>query len=150
MRPARDVLGRVTAPARGWLTAAECPAIPPEPGIVSLPVPLSWLRQRRDGEVLQVHDTRDADRRLVLTAQGDGFLARTDRTTYLATGSVLQPQEAGQDCALGVLAPTEQHLLLHPGDVLELIRDCAPAPLLTDRCRIGCTLPEAIEHATVG
>ena len=150
LRPARDVLGRVTAPARGWLTACECPATPPEPGIVSLPVPLSWLRQRRDGEVLGVRDTRGAHRRLVLTRQGDGFLARTEQTTYLATGSVLQPQEAGQDCALGTLAPTEQHLLLHPGDILELTRDCAPVPLLTNRYRIGCTLPEAIEHATVG
>jgi pyruvate kinase len=31
LRPARDVLGRVTAPAQGWLTAAECPAAPPGP-----------------------------------------------------------------------------------------------------------------------
>lgn len=150
LRPVRDVLGRVTAPARGWLTAAECPATPPEPGIVSLPVPRSWLRQRHDGEVLCVRDCRGSHRRLVLTRQVDGFLACAQRTTYLATGSVLQPQDAAQSCALGALAPTEKHLLLRPGDTLELTRDTAPAALLTDRFAIGCTLPEAIDHAKVG
>ena len=150
LRPARDELGRVNAPARGWLTAAECPVPPPEPGIVSLPVPRSWLRQRHDGEVLRVRDTRGKQRRLVLTQQVDGFLARTEDTTYLAPGSVLQPQDAGQDCALGAVAPTEGHLLLRCGDILELTRDCAPAPLVTHRRRIGCTLPEAIDHARVG
>ena len=52
---------------------------------------------------------------------------------------------------LGELPQTEQSLVLHRGDILELTRDCSPAPLATDSYpRIGCTLPEIFDHARLG
>ena len=95
LRPRRNGLGRVVAPARAWLTSAEHPIDPPEAGMMSLPVPGQWLSRRRDGDVLHLRDTRGSKRRLVVRT-GDqksgapgGLVATAAKTTYLATGTVL-------------------------------------------------------------
>jgi pyruvate kinase len=153
LRPARDVLGHVVAPARAWLTAAEEPSDAPNPGMPTLPVPREWLARRADGDVIDLRDTRGAKRRLVLTHSGtgaDGFVATCDKTTYLATGVVLHA--ARRDRAeLGMLPAREQSLLLRRGDMLDLTRDCSPAPVHAEGVqRIGCTLPEVFDNAAVG
>jgi pyruvate kinase len=157
LRPSRNALGQETAPVRAWLTAAEDPIDPPEAGMVSLPVPGQWLGRRHDGEVLLLHDTRGAERRLVLEAvvqNSDapvGFVATADKTTYLATGTKLRVRGVKDSTHLGELPQTEQSLVLHRGDILELTRDCSPAPLIAESVpRIGCTLPEIFDHAHVG
>ena len=46
---------------------------------------------------------------------------------------------------------SRRHDGLHRGDILELTRDCSPAPLATDGYpRIGCTLPEIFDHVRLG
>jgi pyruvate kinase len=74
-----------------------------------------------------------------------------DRTTYLATGTVLHVHGIEDSTHLGDLPQTEQSLLLHRGDILELTRDCSPAPLAANSfpC-IGCTLPEIFDNVRVG
>ena len=157
LRPRRDKLGQVITPAQAWLTASEDPIDPPEAGMLSLPVSRQWLSRRHDGDVLHLHDTRGSKRRLVLTtcdsrsAASSGFVATADKTTYLATGTVLHVHGIEDSTHLGELPQTEQSLVLHRGDILELTRDCSPAPLAADRLpRIGCTLPEIFDHARVG
>ena len=157
LRPRKNALGRVIAPARAWLTSAEHPVTPPEGGMMSLPVPGQWLSRRRDGEILHLHDTRGSKRRLVVrTGDGKsvapgGFVATAAKTTYLATGTVLHVRGVEDSTHLGELPATEQSLVLHRGDILELTRDCSPAVLVTDGCpRIGCTLPEIFDHALKG
>ena len=151
LRPDRDVRGRVVAPARAWLTSSDCPVAAPETALVSLPVPHEWLGRRHDGEVLTVRDTRNARRRLSLTAMAGGFVVSTNHTTYLETGTTLIPEDADDQAELGLLPPIEQSLLLRPGDVLELTRDCSPAPVTSEGpMRIGCTLPEVFDCARVG
>ena len=66
LRPRKNGLGRVIAPARAWLTSAEHPIAPPEAGMMSLPVSGQWLSRRHDGDVLHLHDTRGSKRRLVV------------------------------------------------------------------------------------
>jgi pyruvate kinase len=66
LRPHRNKLGKVIAPAQAWLTAVEDPIDPPGTGMLSLPVSRRWLRRRRSGDVLHLHDTRGSKRRLVL------------------------------------------------------------------------------------
>ena len=68
LRPRRDALGRVLAPARAWLTAAEDPTPAPEPGMPTLPVSGEWLSRRRVGDVLTLPDTRGAKRDLTADA----------------------------------------------------------------------------------
>ncbi|WNG79851.1 pyruvate kinase [Mycobacterium sp. ITM-2016-00316] len=154
LQPRKNTLGQVITPASAWLTAAEDPTDPPEAGMMSLPVPGKWLRRRRNGEVLQLHDTRGSKRRLTLSATEDasgGLVATADRTTYLATGTVLHVHGMDDSTHLGELPQTEQSLLLHRGDILELTRDCSPAPVAIDIApRMGCTLPEIFDCAQVG
>ncbi|WP_123025271.1 pyruvate kinase [Mycolicibacterium stellerae] len=154
LRPSRDVLGRVLAPARAWLTAAENPATAPEPGMATLPVPAHWLARRREGDVVRVRDARGANRQLQLnspSARTDGFIGTTDKTTYLVTGTVLQVDNAEDPAELGLLPERAQSLLLRRGDLLNLTRDCSPAPVCADGvAQIGCTLPEVFDNARTG
>lgn len=73
------------------------------------------------------------------------------KTTYLVTGGLLDVDGIDDPVEIGELAEIEQSLLLHRGDVLELTRDCSPAPVVYDGVpRIGCTLPEIFDCAQVG
>lgn len=157
LRPRRNKIGQVTAPATAWLTAAEDPIDPPQAGMVSLPVPGKWLRLRRHGDVLHLHDTRGSKRRLGLSATDQasgisgGLVATAEKTTYLATGTALHVDGAKDSTHIGELPQTEQSLVLHRGDILQLTRDCSPAAVAADCVpRIGCTLPEIFDHARLG
>lgn len=154
LRPSRDALGRVLAPAQAWLTAAEDPVTAPEPGMATLPVPAQWLARRRDGDVVRLHDARGARRHLQLnrpSVGAGGFIGTTDKTTYLVTGTVLQVEHANDSAELGLLPERQQSLLLRRGDLLNLTRDCSPAPVGTGRvAQIGCTLPEVFDNARPG
>ena len=157
LHPRRNALGQVEAPARGWMTSARNPADRPEPAMVTLPVPDEWLCRRRTGDLVTLTDTRGAKRRLKLTDDPSrdsdddaprGFVVTTDKTAYLATGTVLSVKGIDDQTEVGDLPPTKQSLTLRAGDILLLTRDCAPAPVGTEAApRIGCTLPEVFDHA---
>ena len=81
-----------------------------------------------------------------------GIVATTDKTAYLATGTVLHvdggddPTEVGQRAG----ARAEPACCV-AATRLNVTRDCAPAPADPDGApRIGCTLPEVFDHARVG
>ncbi|MFP5410986.1 MAG: pyruvate kinase [Gammaproteobacteria bacterium] len=163
-RPARDAFGRVIAPARIWLCAAEAPAVPPAPAAASLPVPADWLHRLRAGDRVHLDDARAAHRTLTIADVTDrGCWAETSRTIYFVPGLVLQ-REAGADaededrCRIGELPPIEAALVLCKGDMLIITRDERPGrPARHDgnrRClapaTIGCTLPEAFDHVRPG
>lgn len=152
LRPHKDALGEVIAPALAWLTAAEAPTDPPAGGMTVLPVPQAWLALRRGGEVIRLRDSRGAKRRLVLAQDqpnpAGGAVVTAAKTTYLTTGTRLRAEDATR-VELGELPQTEQHLTLRHGDVLTLTRDCSPVRVQTP-ARIGCTLPELFDHARVG
>ncbi|MBX7433668.1 hypothetical protein JDV09_16345 [Mycobacterium sp. Y57] len=152
LRPRRDDLGRVLVSARAWLTAAEEPAGPPEPGMTALPMPGEWLSGRRTGEVLAFHDARGAKRSLTITDTADGGLVGSlVQTAYVETGTVLWVDGPIEPAEVGPLPEREQALVVRPGDLLRLTRDCSPAPVETDGPqRIGCTLPEVFSCARVG
>ena len=154
LRPSRDTLGNVSAPAHAWLTSAENPAPSPEPGMSTLPVPGEWLRRRQSGDVLSLYDTRGAKRHLTLTmhnARATGFVVTMDKTAYLATGTILSVDGEDDPTKLGLLPELEQSLVLRPGDTLNVTRDCSPAPSDPDQVAwIGCTLPEVFDNARVG
>jgi pyruvate kinase len=157
LRPHRNELGQVTAPARAWLTTTNEPADPPEAGMPSIKVSRKWLGRRRAGDVLHLHDTRGSKRRLELvggartSSKSGGFVVTADKTTYLATGTVLKVHGVDDPTHVGELPQTEQRLVLHRGDILELTRDCSPAPVTAGSFpRIGCTLPEIFDHARLG
>jgi pyruvate kinase len=158
LRPQRTALGQVVIPARAWLTSTEEPTDPPEPGMVLIRVPRDWLANRDVGDVLVLQDARGSKRELGLEAEDEtgggsgGFEMIARKTTYLETGTVLRAEGGGESTEVGKLPRTEQSLLLHAGDLLQLTRDCSPAPVNGSQAiaRIGCTLPEVFDHAHVG
>jgi pyruvate kinase len=151
LRPTRDKLGRVTAPARCWLTPAENPVPPPHPGLSVLQMPESWLNGLCVEDRIEVADTRGARRHLVVeTTDASGTLIATWHTAYIATGTVLRTR-AGEGATVGTLPPLEQFLTLRRGESLTLTRDCSPAPVTLDApARIGCTLTEAFGRVQPG
>ena len=152
LRPSRDALGHVLAQARGWLTAAENATQAPEPGVPVLPVSGEWLSRRRTGETLVFYDTRGAKRTLTVAGVGEGgVFVGTNRTAYVATGTILRVDGVDDPTEVGLLPECEQSLRLRPGDRLHVVRDCSPAAFAPDGVpQIGCTLPEVFDHARAG
>lgn len=83
-RPRRDACGRVTAPARIWLNAAERPGPPPEAADATLPVPGSWLARLRGGDTITFRDVRRARRTLRVSDEAEGGRwGECEKTAYV-------------------------------------------------------------------
>jgi pyruvate kinase len=164
IRPRRDLLGRVIAPARVWLTSETSFQPPPSPTDASLPVPATWLARLRNGEHLKFIDARDAKRTLEIVDVTDlGCWAEATKTAYIVPGTVLRRSRSvaeGEDreAAVGELPPVENAISLKPGDLLILTRDLKPGrsatydgggQILTPAV-IGCTIPQVFEDIQSG
>jgi pyruvate kinase len=164
IRPRRDVHGRVTAPARIWLTSETAPQPPPSPADACLPVPGPWLARLRPGERVKLTDARDAKRTFTIVDITDrGCWAEATKTAYIIPGTVLRHERGvaeGDDrvAPVGGLPPGEHAISLQQGDLLILTRDLTPGrPATSDTggriltpAAIGCTLPEVFEDVRSG
>lgn len=164
VRPRRDVFGRVTAPARVWLTAEAAPQSPPSPADACLPVAANWLARLRTGGRVKLTDARDARRVFTVVDVTDrGCWAEATRTTYLVPGTVLRYERklaAGDDreTPVGKLPPAENAISLRQGDLLIVTRDLRPGrPATLDSsgqvltpATIGCTIPEVFDDVRSG
>jgi pyruvate kinase len=162
--PCRDEYGRVTAPARVWLTSEESPQPPPSPASTSLPVPENWLTRLRVGANLKFTDARDAKRTLrIVDVTEQGCWAEITRTAYIVPGISLRHQRGAnksgdRECLIGALPPVENVIVLQKGDLLILTRDLKPGrPATFDSAGkvltpavIGCTLPEVFDDVRAG
>jgi len=151
LRPTRDTVGRVSAPARCWLTSSEKSSHPPRPDLPTLRVPREWLAHLVVEDSIELSDTRGAHRHLTVESVDlGGVLVSTRHTAYVATGTVLRTR-GGDRAPVAALPATEQFLTLHRGDELVVTRDCTPAPVSGQGpAHIGCTLPEAFGHVQIG
>ncbi|MBL8816688.1 MAG: hypothetical protein JNL58_11710 [Planctomyces sp.] len=162
IRPQRDTFGRVTAPARVWLTAEEAPSNPPSQADVVLPVSSVWLTRLCVGDRLRLTDARGARRTLkVVEISEYGCWVEAKKTSYVVPGTILIRKGAPQDqrrCSIGSLPSVEGTISLHPGDYLILTRSIHPGrPATFDNdgqllapAAIGCTIPEVFEDVQVG
>lgn len=156
IRPRRDVYGRVTTPARVWLTAESSPCPPPSPADACLPVPATWLARLRPGDQLKLTDARNAKRTFMVgDVTGQGCWVEASKTTYVVPGTVLLHKGEGANgddgkAMIGELPPCENALSLRQGDLLILTRDRKPGRQETSDSGgqvlapavIGCTIPE--------
>jgi pyruvate kinase len=155
IRPRRDVYGRVTAPARVWLTASL--ADPPSPADACVPVPADWLARLQSGDRVELTDARGAERAWVVAdvAPG-GCWAVADKTAYVVPGTLLRRNN--REGAVGALPASENALSLQIGDVLVVTRDLEPGrPATHDRAgrvltpaMIGCTIPDVFDDVRAG
>ncbi len=163
IRPRRNAFGRVTAPARVWLTDEANPKSPPSPADASLPVTGAWLSTLRVGETLDFVDARDARRTLNIVDIGErGCWAETRKTAYVMPGIALQRgRRIAADLRrtpIGALPPTECAIRLRADDLLIVTRGLDPgraatydsASRMLTPARIGCTIPEIFDDVKVG
>jgi len=163
IRPRRDEYGRVTAPARVWLTAAPAREAP-SAADATLPVPAAWLARLRAGERVRLVDARGSAReRTIIGTTHDGAWAEAAKTTYVVPGTVLKHATAGRaetelEAQVGDLPPLAAVLTLKSGDPFMLTRELAPgrAATVDDRGRvltpatIGCTIPAVFDGVRAG
>jgi len=164
IRPQRDALGQVTAPARVWLTDQEAPAPSPSQADAVLPVPGRWLNGLVvDGRV-SFRDARGARRELrILDVTPAGTWAALASTAYVVPGTrlvnrhlVLRP--GTRMARIGALPALDGYLTLQQGDVFMLTRGPAlgrpatvdPSGHLLTPASIGCTLDRVFEDTKPG
>lgn len=169
VRPQRDELGRVTAPARVWLTPEAAPERPAAQTAASIPLPGKWLARLKPGELVRFKDARGARRTLTIAgADGNSRWAESTKTAYIIPGLVFEIQtRANRKSAaatrprrarVGKIPPKPQKLRLRGGDTLILTRSLDPGrPAKYDKkgrlvsaARIGVTLPELFDCVHAG
>jgi pyruvate kinase len=167
-RPERDERGRVTAPARIWLTPAERPLSPPSADAACLPVTGAWLATVRAGDHVLLTDARGKLRRLrVVHEVEESRWAEAERTAYVVADLPLRRQPGGEEGGpppepaegrVGALSPRERAIVLREGDPLILTADQGPGrpAAVDDRGRLltaatlPCTLPAVFQDVRPG
>jgi pyruvate kinase len=161
IKPKRDPMGRLVAPARVWLTPAGA-AAPAPAGCTSLPIHGSPPGGWRAGDRLQLIDLRGRERELRVTARdGSSAVAEVERTLYVEQGQplfLLRHDGATYECAVGPLPGVVRPIPLAAGETLLLTRDAAPGRAavhdaegrLVEPAHIHCTLPAAFERVRAG
>ncbi|HTO46389.1 MAG TPA: pyruvate kinase [Burkholderiales bacterium] len=164
VKPRRDLLGRVTSPARVWLTSETAPQAAPAPADGCLSLPSAWLARLRDGERVRCRDARGAKRELMIVEVSDGGCwVETMKSTYFVPGTKLERMAevsgvANDSAVVGALPPLENAIPLERGDLVIVTRDLEPGRLATRDAAgrplapasIGCTIPEVFDDVQAG
>lgn len=164
IRPGHDEYGRVTVPARVWLTAESLPSTPPSMADATLLLPVAWLSRLRLGEQLKFTDARGAKRSLtVVDVTEHGYWAEANQSAYIVPGTVINherhiPKADDRQATISTLPQAENAIPLKQGDLLILTRDLVPGrPATYDSsgqvltpAMIGCTIPEVFDDVRAG
>jgi pyruvate kinase len=161
VKPARDLVGRLRAPAQVWLTASESPE-PAPAGVPAIRLPKAFLEQLSARDELRIADMRDTERKLTVIRQfRSSWLAETRHSVYVAQGASCALRRGDSIVAeslVGDLPGVVSPIPLRIGDELELTREDAPGtPAVVDdsgivlkRARIHCTLAAAFVRVKAG
>jgi pyruvate kinase len=162
IKPRRDAMGRLVAPARVWLTRAHDPEPAPADADATLTLLRGAMRTLRPRDLLVLTDLRGRSRRLsVAERTARSAVALAEKTIYVAAGeeiSVVRDGEVVARIEIGELPGVTEPIRLAAGDTLVLTKDPAPgraatrdaAGRLIAPAHIHCTLPAAFERARVG
>ena len=163
VKPTRDAFGRVTRPARVWLSARESPRQSPTPADATIELPGAFLKALAVGDSLTFTDARQSKRVLsVVALSADGCWAEGMRTCYFTADIRLvasrDGDEAVAEACIGAVPHLETAITLTIGDLLTLTRELTPGrPAACDRvgrvlnpATIGCTSSQVFEDAQAG
>lgn len=157
VKPNRSVLGEVVDPALIRLVSAQDPRLDDHAPTLAVD-DAAWLLRRRKGDLLELVDTRGAQRTwTVADTDADGCVIASDKTTYFTNGTTLTcPTDAcGANASVTGIAPSEPRHVVVLGDHIVLTRS-PDAPDDTDihndgqTVVVGCTLPELFDAARPG
>ena len=153
LRPRRDELGRVIAPARLALRPAGSARPVGAEADAVLGVDPDWLAPLKVGDLISLKDARRAQRQLeIVERHADGVIAALSRSAYL-TADVMLRHEPHRDrrSALHDLPAAQGLLHLRRGDRLQLLPEGLgheARPVGRGRraqpASVSCTLPEAL------
>ena len=158
LRPQRDRLGRVLAPAR----VALLPDAAPAPATASTDAPrvqvdTDWWAALREGDAIDLVDARGADRHWsVVHRDDDVVIAESTHTTYLAPGvRLLHVGRRGgvHTTGLGALPQLPGAIALDVGQRLRVCSEAAAAVAHAAGAGalvVGCTLPEVFAQVRAG
>ena len=165
LRPIRDILGRVVAPATVLATPREDLRPEPPNATAHLTLPADFIRTLGVGTKIKFKDARGSARKLkVIRKSGNEVWLETKKTAYIVpetefkirskSGHGMQKLRA----TAGPLPALEQFARLYVGDTLILTRSQALGkPAKRDAmgntmsvARVACTLREAFVHAKPG
>ncbi len=160
LKPERDALGTVTAPARLGLRAVGS-GVALDAVDAVLAVDAAWLEPLEVGDRIDLKDARAAARRLTVVERHAGAaVVESTRTAYLTAQTRLRSRRHTRNAADTALydLPTAQGVLhLQRGDFLHVVpqgigHDAqAPGPgLKPSPAVIACTLPEALARVRKG
>lgn len=161
IRPERDELGKVTAPAVAWLVppGGTPPVGRPGPGI---PVSPAWLSRRRPGDHIDLRDARGAHRSgTIVERSGVCCGLELGKTVYLVPGTPLTAAGKGRvedATTVGPVPARERKVTLRRGERLivhaspELGEPAVRAPggRVLEPGHIACTLPEGLAFVRKG
>jgi pyruvate kinase len=156
LRPQRDRLGRVTAPARVALVTSAVEAA--AGGMPAVQVEPEWWGALCEGDGIDLVDARGASRHWTVAHKDDAAaIAECAHTSYLAPGVRLLHvgrRGAVRTTGLGPLPRLAGALVLQTGDRLRVRADGAAVPVdeAADGAplQIGCTLPEVFAQVRAG
>lgn len=153
-KPMRNEFGQVIKPAKIELV--------PELNLGNyseLKVDNKWLFKLRQGDVINLKDTRNKPRTLLVESiYDDKIIATTQNTCYFQTGTLLTVQSTQKECLVGKLPSIENPLLLKKGDTLRIIQGQIPGEqahsgsdgeIISDSF-ISCTSEEIFKEVKVG
>jgi pyruvate kinase len=154
LRPQRDALGRVTAPALLWLRPPGQPA-PVEPPAPSVEVAADWLSGLRPGDRIGLVDARGRKRRLTVRSFHDGnACVECERTLYLIPQTILSVPGSRHDTGIAGLPAAPGRLRLMRGQRLRLMADGLGRPAegggRSAPARVACTSPEVFGQLRAG
>jgi pyruvate kinase len=160
LRPERDALGRLIAPARLGLRPRLTAGAPAAIDAV-LTVDAAWFEQLDVGDRIDLKDARSAARHLkVVERHADSAVAECARTAYLTAETRLRRQRSARKNSETSLhdLPTAQGVLhLERGDIVQVVshgvgRDATvQGPgRRASHAVIACTLPEALARVRKG
>ena len=160
LKPVKDVLGRVTTPARLGLRPHGSTAVVANADFC-IGVDAAWLAALEEDARIELTDARQAKRRLkVLERQAEGVLVECLQTAYLTPDTVLGLRRRHQHdlhTRITDLPARPGAVLLHRGDRLQVVpAGIGHGPLAARKGQpaapaiIACTLPEALVQVRKG
>jgi pyruvate kinase len=135
IRPSKNVLGQVVAPAKLWLAPPDAEPPKETPNTI-IPVNGDWLKTvKRESEILFT-DSRNKKCKIIIQGrEGKGRWGVCYDSSYLTTGTSLTlkrtKKKSGEEIVkIGVLLPLEQFISLHVDDTLILNKgNCLPGSI---------------------